>query len=242
MDFILELPPVTRAWIAASLLMTALCAMDVITPFHLYYNYHSIFVNGQAWRLVSNFLFFGSSLMDVGFHLYFLVRYSRGLEEGYGRGRSLDFLFLVVSGGAMLMAVAPFLRTVYFFGSPLTFMLVYLWSRRNPGMQIALLGLVHFSAPWLPWALLGFSLLLGHDVTSDALGIAVGHAYFFLEDVWPHLAAARGWRCTHVLPSPSNLAALWRRCCARRGAAVAARAAIAPPVQPVFDNVAPPVE
>lgn len=213
------------------------------------------------WRLVSNFLFFGGTLgLDFLFHMCawrsrlwvaarrvqphphrhprppdFLVRYARGLEEGYGRGRSLDFLFLVFCGGAMLMAVAPYLTTnMYFFGSPLTFMLVYLWARRNPGMQIALLGLVHFSAPWLPWALLGFSLLLGHDVTSDALGIAVGHVYFFLEDVWPHLAAARGWRCTHVLPSPSNLRALWRHCCARRAGHDAAPAVAAPALE--FDN------
>ena len=50
-------------------------------------------------------------------------------------------------------------------------MLVYLWGKRNPGMQISLLGLLAFNAPYLAWVLLGFSLLLGHDVSSDLLGI-----------------------------------------------------------------------
>ena len=34
-----------------------------------------------------------------------------------------------------LQACAPFLE-MSFYGSSLTFMLVYLWGRRNPGMQI----------------------------------------------------------------------------------------------------------
>jgi hypothetical protein len=65
--------------------------------------------------------------------------------------------------------------------------------------------------------LLAFSLALGHDVTSDALGIAVGHLYFFCEDVWPALARARGWRLTRLLPSPSALRALLALAHAARG-------------------------
>lgn len=66
----------------------------------------------------------------------------------------------------------------------------------------SLLGLLAFTAPYLPWALLGFSLLLGHDITSDVLGIAVGHVYYFAADVYPALAAARGWRCRRVMRTP----------------------------------------
>ena len=66
----------------------------------------------------------------------------------------------------------------------------------------SLLGLIAFTAPYLPWALLGFSLLLGHDVTSDFLGIGVGHIYYFLADVYPALARARGWRIQKVMHTP----------------------------------------
>ncbi|CAG5129398.1 unnamed protein product [Candidula unifasciata] len=40
-------------------------------------------------------------------------------------------------------------------------------------------------APFLPWVLLGFSLLLGNSVIINLMGIAIGHVYFFLEDVFP---------------------------------------------------------
>ena len=73
----------------------------------------------------------------------------------------------------------------------------------------SLLGLIAFTAPYLPWALLGFSLLLGHDVTSDLLGIGVGHIYYFLADVFPALARVRGWRIQKILHTPWILHALF---------------------------------
>lgn len=42
-----------------------------------------------------------------------------------------------------------------------------------------------FQAPFLPWVLLIFSVLLGNTVIVDLLGMGVGHLYFFLEDVFP---------------------------------------------------------
>lgn len=211
--FFFELPPITRTYLVICVACTALCALDVLSPFHLYYNWLAI-VRGQTWRLLTSFCYFGNAGLNFFLNMAFLLRYSKGLEEGYGPARMWDFAFCMFAGAAMVLMVAPFTDMI-FFGTSLTSHLVYLWSRRNPGLQIQLFFLVTFSAPHLPWALLGFSALLGHDVKQDLLGIAAGHAYFFMEDVWPALAAARGWRVAQVLPSPSNLAAAWRACCRR---------------------------
>jgi hypothetical protein len=79
-----------------------------------------------------------------------------------------------------------------FLGSSLTFVLVYVWARRNPFIPMTFLGLFNFSAPFLPWVLLGFSLLLSNSVPyGDVLGIIVGHAYYFLEDVYPGTSGRR---------------------------------------------------
>ncbi|CAD0201333.1 unnamed protein product [Chrysodeixis includens] len=40
-------------------------------------------------------------------------------------------------------------------------------------------------APYLPWVLLGFSVLLGNAISVDLVGMAIGHIYFFMEDVLP---------------------------------------------------------
>ena len=49
-------------------------------------------------------------------------------------------------------------------------MLVYVWSRRNPHIRMNVFGLLNFQAPFLPWVLMGFSLLLGNSVVVDLLG------------------------------------------------------------------------
>jgi len=65
-------------------------------------------------------------------------------------------------------------------------MLVYVWARRNPFVRMNFFGLLTFNAPYLPYVLLGFSLLLGNAVSVDLLGMAVGHTYFYLEDIFPN--------------------------------------------------------
>lgn len=51
--------------------------------------------------------------------------------------------------------------------------------------------LVNSQAPYLPWVLVAFSVLLGNSVLVDILGIAIGHLYFFLEDVFPNQPGGR---------------------------------------------------
>jgi len=42
-----------------------------------------------------------------------------------------------------------------------------------------------FTAPWLPWVLLGFSLLLKNNPIIDLLGIAAGHMLALFLSVLP---------------------------------------------------------
>lgn len=138
-----------------------------------------------AWRLVTNFLFFGPLGFSFFFNMLFVFRYCRMLEEGSFRGRTADFVFMFLFGG-VLMILLGLLGSLFFLGQALTAMLVYVWSRRSPRVRVNFFGLLTFQAPFLPWALMGFSLLLGNSILVDLLGIAVGHIYYFLEDVFPN--------------------------------------------------------
>ena len=175
-----EIPVVSRVYLTASFVTTAACALDLVSPFSLYYNFGLIFHKGQVWRLGTNFFFFGMFSLDFLFHMYFLVRYCRLLEEGEFRGRTADFVAMLGFGAAAMLLAAPLL-SVHFLGSSLAFMMVYVWGRRNEAVRMSFLGLFPFSAPYLPWVLLAFSMLLGNPATTDLVGIAVGHTYFYLE-------------------------------------------------------------
>ena len=134
------------------------------------------------------------------------VRYSRLLEEGDFRGRTANYVLMLVFGVLCISLVAVYTH-VHFLGSALTFMMVYVWGRRNEDVKMSFLGFFTFNAPYLPWVMLGFSVLLGNGVTMDLIGIVVGHTYYFLEFVYPVIAEIRGWRLKRILEPPNPL--LW---------------------------------
>ncbi|XP_028629742.1 derlin-3 isoform X1 [Grammomys surdaster] len=165
----LQVPAVTRAYTAACVLTTAAVQLELLSPFQLYFNPHLVFRKFQVWRLITTFLFFGPLGFGFFFNMLFVFRYCRMLEEGSFRGRKADFVFMFLFGG-VLMTLLGFLGSLFFLGQALMAMLVYVWSRRSPHVRVNFFGLLNFQAPFLPWALMGFSLLLGNSVITDLLG------------------------------------------------------------------------
>ncbi|KAI9547153.1 Derlin-2 [Dissostichus eleginoides] len=164
----LQIPVVTRAYTTACVLTTAAVQLEIITPFQLYFNPDLILRNYQVWRLITNFLFFGPVGFNFLFNMIFLYRYCRMLEEGSFRGRTADFVFMFLFGGLLMTIFGTFVSLV-FLGQAFTIMLVYVWSRRNPNVRMNFFGLLNFQAPFLPWVLMGFSLLLGNSIIVDLL-------------------------------------------------------------------------
>lgn len=74
MAWYMKIPPVSRFYLTSAFLTTAACAVDIVSPFTLYFNYDLVFQEGQLWRLITPYLFFGVFSIDFLFHMYFLVR------------------------------------------------------------------------------------------------------------------------------------------------------------------------
>lgn len=86
-----------------------------------------------------------------------------------------------------LLILSPFL-SLPFLGQPLSSSLVYIWSRRNPDTRLSFLGLLVFTAPYLPWVLMLFSLFVHGTIPKDEIcGVIVGHVWYFFSDVYPSL-------------------------------------------------------
>ncbi|KAF9433484.1 hypothetical protein BGZ76_009406 [Entomortierella beljakovae] len=197
-----DVPLVTRLYATGAALVALGVQTGFTNAFQLYFDYRLVFYHQQFWRPITTFLYFGPLGLDFVFHMFFLVRYSRMLEEGSFYGRTMDYAWMLFLSAFSLLCLSPFVA-MPFLGSPLAFTLVYIWSRRNPSIPLNFLGLFVFTAPYLPWVLLGFTLLLNsHFPTGDLMGIAVGHIYYFFEDVWPKEQASGGKR---YLQTPSFL-------------------------------------
>ena len=64
-----------------------------------------------------------------------------------------------------------------FLGQALSSTLVYIWSRKNPDVMLSLLGLLVFKAPWLPWVLMCFSVVMHGTIPKDDIcGVIIGHS------------------------------------------------------------------
>ncbi|PXF40472.1 Derlin-2.2 [Gracilariopsis chorda] len=179
-----SIPPVTRSYICLSVLTTSAVALEVITPYKLYLDWALILTQAHVWRLFTNFLFFGNFTLDFLFHMFFLYRYSNLLETNSFRGRTADFLYMLLFGAAWLVLMSPF-ASIDFLGPSLTFMMVYVWGRRNSRQMVGFLGVLTFRAPYLPWVLLLFSFVFGSSPSMDLLGILAGHVYYYMADVYP---------------------------------------------------------
>lgn len=181
-----EIPPITRSYASACLVTTILTQIQVVSPFQLYFNPTLIVRKCQIWRLFTTFTYFGKFGWHFLLNMIFTFRYCQMLEEDSFRGHTADFVVMFMFGGC-LMVLFAFLTNIHilFLGQAITLMLVYVWSRRNPMVRMNIFGLANFNAPYLPWVILGFSLLFGNSVSEDLLGIAVGHIYYFIEDVYP---------------------------------------------------------
>ncbi|KAI3372931.1 hypothetical protein L3Q82_023376 [Scortum barcoo] len=203
-----QIPVVTRAYTTACVLTTAAVQLEVITPFQLYFNPDLIIRRYQIWRLITSFLFFGSLGFSFVFNIIFLYLSSQPdlnrlkvsvLSDVGGRmfpredGR---FCFYVPvwrsrDDRQKIKKLFGLFANVFFLGQAFIIMLVYVWSRRHPLIRMNFFGLLNFQAPFLPWVLMGFSLLLGNSIVVDLLGISVGHMYYFLEDVFPNQPGGR---------------------------------------------------
>ncbi|EFA77668.1 derlin-2 [Heterostelium album PN500] len=205
-DWYKSIPIVTRIYMSACVVTSVFVYLDVINPLQLYLNFPIIFNKYEVWRLLTTFLFFDEIGLNFLFHI---VRHSKMLEEGSFRGRAGDYLFMWIFGAVFLLIMNAFLfytkiyTKILFLAPSLAFMIVYIWSRRNPNMHISFLGLFTFSAPYLPWVILGVSYLMDHSLAFDIMGIVVGHVYYYLEDVYPQISNRR------ILKTPSFIKQLF---------------------------------
>nr|DAD17768.1 TPA_asm: hypothetical protein HUJ06_019231 [Nelumbo nucifera] len=223
-----QMPIITRSYLTAAIVTTVGCSLEIISPYHLYLNPTLVVKHYEFWRLITNFFYFRKMDLDFLFHMFFLARYCKLLEENSFRGRTADFFYMLLFGatvltiivlvGVMIPFVSESFAKIFFLSNSLTFMMVYVWSKQNPFIHMSFLGLFTFTAAYLPWVLLGFSVLVGTSAWVDLLkdpfavllktdslpqGMIAGHAYYFLEDVYPRMTGRR------PLKTPSFIKALF---------------------------------
>jgi hypothetical protein len=136
------LPYVTRFYLSVCFGSTLLSTLGLLNPQSLYLDFDLVWQRFQLWRLTTCFMFLGSFSFPFLMQLMILTNYSSRLEEDPfpgGGGPTADYAFMLFFGAAVLWVVAFFMG-IPFLGTSLIFMIVYVWSRRNPTAPVAIWG------------------------------------------------------------------------------------------------------
>lgn len=176
------IPPVTKCYFCGILTTTLAVKLNYVKPIKLYFNPSKI-IQGEVWRLITPFVYFGDFSIIFLFTLSMVFRYCKSLEEQHYRGKCSEFLMFFLFSATLILISATVLSLPW---TSMAFrhVFIYLWSRRNPNTLLSVFGFV-IRAPYLPYVFLLLGFLFDGSILEDLVGILVGHVYYFLEDVFP---------------------------------------------------------
>ena len=211
-DLILSIPGVTRGYILICGILTLGMSTGLLSLIQLYLYMPCVTKYGEWWRLVTNFFVYDTHFSLSWFmNMYFFFQYSSSLEKGSFLGKRSDYIYFLLLGMGQLLgvhallshfakALPHYMAPPLLLGHSLISMIVYVWSMRNRNARIGLWGLIVVSASYFPLILTIITMLFGGNPLSDLIGIAVGHVYYYFEDVYPVLNNSH-----HIIKTPSFL-------------------------------------
>lgn len=175
-------PPITRILAAGILATCFLVYMEIVSPYKLIVT-RACIRRMELHRILTSFLYFGAPNLDTILHVIFLIRYSKMLEESFIN--TSDYVYFLVVVQALIFAIA-LAWDIMILGPVLSSVIIYVWTRKNPNVQIQLFGCFVFPAFYLPFILPLFSLVSERKILkNEILGIFVGHFYYFFKFVFP---------------------------------------------------------
>jgi len=196
-ELYMAIPPLTRVWLTAAVVATVGARFRAFQPQLLVFDPALVVGKFQAWRLLTNFAYFGPPSFNWVIQMLMLYRYSAALEDnpypsggGTHRGNLADYVFMLLLGGTLLLAAAVALG-VLTMASSLSFMVVYVWSKRNPTTEVTMF-MFRMPGGYLPFALIAWAIAIGEDPVMDLIGLLAGHVFYFLVDALPNSTGAGG--------------------------------------------------
>lgn len=160
LDFISSFPPVTRVYLLLSFVTNALCFSKIINGLSLLLNFQLIIQHYNFWRLFSHLFYFGETGIKSIFLYFFFFKILKSIGKFSFQGRGMEYLYLLLTGNSLLLLMKLFVREATFLGPGITFMVVYIWGKKNAQQQINLVNLIHIKGSSLPLILMVSSWFL----------------------------------------------------------------------------------
>jgi Derlin-2/3 len=187
-DMYRNIPFVTKVLVTSTVLLATGITFNMINPVDVVLDYQYLVKKFHIWRLFTPFIFAGPFSFNFLMHTVVLYENCRNYEVNPfntgGGGTSADFLWMVIMGMLVFIVIGIYLE-IYVMSEAILFMILYVWSRRDPTSIRNIFGF-RFQGLYLPWIYVGIRLLMGSSIAMPIIGIVVGHAYYFAIEVMPN--------------------------------------------------------
>lgn len=192
------MPVCTRFMLTSIFLTTLASNYGFVSPYQLIWDANMALMKLQLWRAITAFAFFGKLSFHFLFTMFLFYHYSKELEKTTYSGRTADYMtFLGFS--AIILLIAGSLLKYRLLGESLLMTLIYLWSQLNRDAIVTFMFGIRCKASYFPWILLAYHLLTGQIPILEAIGVLVGHLYYYLEYVYPARTGIRWIRTPAIL-------------------------------------------
>ncbi|KAF5275096.1 hypothetical protein FQA39_LY07033 [Lamprigera yunnana] len=185
-DWFKSVPFFTRYWLALTVGFTLVGRFGILKPSMLVLMYEPL-KRFQIWRLFTCLFYYPLS-PRTGFHflinLYFLYSYSLRLESDHYKGKPADYFFMLIFNWLCCIIVA-LMADIMILLDMMVLSVLYIWCQLNKDVIVNFWFGTRFKAMYLPWALLGFNMVLSGGGLYEIIGILIGHLYFFLKFKYP---------------------------------------------------------
>lgn len=119
------------------------------------------------------------------------MRYETGSPFNTGAGGgTADYAFALMFAMVAILLSYPLVVMMFpippLFTTNMVYFVMYVWSKRNPTAQANIWG-IPMEAVWLPFAYLALTVFMGNPYFHLLHGLAIGHLYYFLADVYPQV-------------------------------------------------------
>ena len=175
-DWFRDIPIMTKILIVSTLLTATVSSFKLMNPMLFIFHWGMIYSKFEIWRFFTAFLFAGNFSFPFAMHVYMLyqnsIRYEANPYNTGARGTSSDYLWM------LLLTMIPICGLAYLFdivilSEPLLYVIMYVWSRREPEAQANIFGF-KFQSIYLPWVYIALRVLMGNSIVAPLIGIASG--------------------------------------------------------------------
>jgi len=189
------IPLVTRTVMTLSFVIPILLEFGLVSKATFLFIGPAIYEKLQVWRLFTHFFF---NKLSFGFLMNLVFQYQAlsTLETQQFSGRTADFVWFFVFGTLVLDLIAQVMG-FYVLPGAFMFYIIYYWSQTNRNSNVSFMFGFQFKAIYFPFVLILFGVLTGGGLDlTQLMGIAVGHLYYFLKDIWPNQYEGRDFLVT----------------------------------------------